>query len=36
MSATDNSILYLILGIFGLGLVNYCLMQSEINDIAHN
>lgn len=27
LSGSDNSILYLILGIFGLGIVNYCLMQ---------
>lgn len=36
MNATDNSILYLILGIIGLGIVNYCLMQSELNDIVNN
>ena len=36
MNANDNSILYLILGIFGLGIVNYCLMQSDINDMADN
>lgn len=29
--ATDNSILYLILSIFGLSIVNYFLIQSEIN-----
>lgn len=34
LSGSDNSILYLILGIFGLGIVNYCLMQSDLNDIA--
>ncbi len=27
----DNSILYLVLSIFGLGLVNYCLMQNDLN-----
>lgn len=27
----DNSILYLILSIFGLGIVNYCLMQNDLN-----
>ncbi|MGN1317240.1 MAG: DUF4234 domain-containing protein [Acutalibacteraceae bacterium] len=31
---SDNSILYLILGIFGLGIVDYCLMQSDLNKIA--
>lgn len=34
LSGSDNSVLYLILGIFGLGIVNYCLMQSDLNDIA--
>lgn len=27
----DNSVLYLVLSIFGLGLVNYCLIQSDLN-----
>ena len=31
---TDNSILYLILAIFGLPIVSYCIIQSEINDIV--
>ena len=30
----DNSVLYLILGIFGLGIVDYCLIQSDLNKIA--
>lgn len=30
----DNSILYLILGLFGLGIVDYIMMQSELNKIA--
>lgn len=30
----DNSVLYLILGIFGLGIVGYCLMQSDLNKMA--
>lgn len=36
ISASDNSVLYLILGIFGLGIVNYCIMQNELNAIAKN
>lgn len=36
MNASDNSILYLILGIFGLQIVNYCLLQSDLNEIARN
>ena len=34
MPATDNSTLYLILQIFGLSIVTYCLVQSELNNIA--
>ena len=32
--SSDNSTLYLILNIFGLGIVTYCLAQSEINKFA--
>lgn len=32
----DNSVLYLILGLFGLGIVNYCMMQNDLNKIAQN
>lgn len=32
--ATDNALLYLILSVFGLDIVNYCLMQADLNDIA--
>lgn len=34
MSATDNSVLYLVLNLFGLGIVNYCLIQNELNEMA--
>lgn len=30
----DNSVLYLILGLIGLGIINYCMMQSDLNKIA--
>lgn len=30
----DNAILYIILQIFGLGIVNYCLIQNDLNTIA--
>jgi len=30
----DNSVLYLILGLVGLGIVNYCMMQNDLNQIA--
>lgn len=35
MNATDNSVLYLVLAIFGLDIVNYCIMQSELNKMAN-
>ena len=31
---TDNSIIYLILGLIGLGIVNYIMMQLDLNKIA--
>lgn len=34
LRGSDNAILYLILNLFGLSIVNYCLMQSDLNDIA--
>lgn len=34
MMASDNSVMYLILGFLGLGLVNYGLMQNELNELA--
>lgn len=30
----DNSVLYLVLGLVGLGIVNFCMMQSDLNTIA--
>lgn len=30
----DNSVIYLVLGLFGLGIVNYCIMQSDLNKLA--
>lgn len=30
----DNSVLYLVLSLFGLGLINYCLIQSDLNSLA--
>ena len=30
----DNSILYLILGIVGLSIVNFCMMQNDLNKIV--
>lgn len=30
----DNSILYIILGFVGLGIVNFYLMQTDLNNIA--
>lgn len=34
MNATDNSVLYLVLSIFGFAIINYCLMQTELNKFA--
>jgi len=34
MNASDNSVLYLVLSLFGLSIVNYCLIQNDLNDIA--
>lgn len=31
---SDNSILYLVLGLFGLGIVNYALIQNDLNKFA--
>lgn len=31
---SDNSILYLVLGLVGLGFVDFCLMQSELNKLV--
>ncbi len=30
----DNSIIYLVLGLVGLGIVNFCMMQNDLNNIA--
>lgn len=34
MPATDNSILYLILAIFGFQIISYAIIQSDINALA--
>ena len=31
---TDNSILYLILGLVGLGIVGFCMLQNDLNKLA--
>ncbi len=31
--ANDNSILYLVLSLFGVGIIAYAIIQSDINDI---
>lgn len=36
IATSDNSVLYLILGIFGFGIISYCLIQSELNKLANN
>lgn len=32
--AEDRSILYLVLSLLGVGIVNYCLVQNDLNAIA--
>lgn len=31
---SDRSIIYLILGLVGLGIVNFCMMQNDLNELA--
>ena len=31
----DNSVLYLVLSLFGLSIVNYCLIQNDLNKFAN-
>lgn len=33
---SDNSMVYLLLGLFGFGIVNICMMQNDLNVIARN
>ena len=33
---SDNSILYLILGIFGFGIISYALIQNDLNKFSNN
>lgn len=34
LSIADNAVLYLVLQLFGLGIVNYCLIQNDLNTIT--
>ena len=34
MPEDDKSILYLVLQLLGLGIVNYALMQNDLNEMA--
>lgn len=36
LEATDNSVLYLVLQIFGFAIINYALIQNELNTIAQH
>lgn len=36
VNASDNSVLYLVLGIIGFGIISYCLIQNELNKFAQN
>ena len=33
ITANDNSILFIILQLLGLGIVNYCILQNDLNGI---
>ena len=35
INISDNSVLYLILSIFGLSIITYCLVQSDLNRLAN-
>ena len=30
----DNSVIYLVLGLVGLGIVNFCMLQNDLNKLA--
>ena len=34
ISAGNNKIIFLLLSIFGLGIVNFCILQNEINKVT--
>lgn len=34
LPSSNNGVLYLILAILGLGIVNYCLIQNELNKMS--
>lgn len=34
MPADDNSVLYLVLQFFGLAIVNYCIIQNDLNSMT--
>jgi len=34
VTITDNSLVFLLLGIFGFGIISYCLIQSDLNKFA--
>lgn len=33
--AGNSSLMFLLLQIFGLGIINYCIMQTELNNVAN-
>ena len=34
INASDNSLLYLILSLFGFSIITYCIVQNELNTLA--
>ena len=35
IAISDNSVVYIILGVLGLGIISYCLMQADLNKMAN-
>ena len=33
---SDNAVLYLVLGLLGLSIINFCMMQIDLNKLAAN
>ena len=34
ITSNDNSVLYLLFGLIGFGIISYCLMQNDLNELA--
>lgn len=36
VTASDNSVMFLVLGLFGLGIIVYCIVQNELNELSEH